>query len=120
MIIIIPVKIGTMNSKIDDLTSEVKHLQTTNTSLVQQLNDQHKVITELREQNSKLELQMSKDMFSDDCDNTSHLFIGSSMIRDVSLTNSDQFAFCPTALFCEVLTTSCIKIECFLPHFVHV
>ena len=42
----IPEEIGTLNSKIEDLTGEVKHLQTTNTSLVQQLNDQNKVITE--------------------------------------------------------------------------
>ena len=75
MINTIPEEIRTLNSKRENLTGEVKHLQTTNTSLVQQLNDQHKVITELREQNSKLELQMSKDMISEDCDNTSYLLI---------------------------------------------
>ena len=35
---------------------------------------------------------MSKDMISDDCDHTSHLLTGSSMIRDVSSTNSGQLA----------------------------
>ena len=35
---------------------------------------------------------MSKDMISDDCDHTSHLLTGSSMIRDVSSTDSGQLA----------------------------
>ena len=46
---IIPDEINGLNKRIDDLTDEVKSLQSTNTQLVSELNEQHKIISDLKQ-----------------------------------------------------------------------
>ena len=92
---IISDEINGLNKRIDDLTDEVKSLQSTNTQLVSELNEQHKIISDLKQLNTQLESKLARN--AQDSENLSSgsiskrsLLIGSSIIRDVVSNDRDK------------------------------
>ena len=94
----IPEQIKNLNKRVDDLTNEVKSLQTTNTQLISELTEQHKLNSDLKRINTELESKIAQN-YQDKEDKLSSnqsckLLIGSSIIRDIVPTDTQKIKVC--------------------------
>ena len=95
---IIPEQIKNVNKRVDDLTNEVKSLQTTNTQLISELSEQHKLNSDLKRINTELESKIAQN-YQDKENKLSpnqscKLLIGSSIIRDIVPTDTQKIKVC--------------------------
>ena len=85
----VPEEIEILNRKVTDLSSEIKQLQSTNDSLVQQLGEQQQENVKLCKHISDLEVKLAKAVPDSTVIPSTTLLIGSSMIRDLSSTDNN-------------------------------
>ena len=56
-----PEQIKNLNKRVDDLTKEVKSLQTTNTQLISELSEKYKLNSDLKRINTELESKLAQN-----------------------------------------------------------
>ena len=91
-------QIKNLNKRVDDLTKEVKSLQTTNTQLISELSEKYKLNSDLKRINTELESKLAQNYQDKEnrfsSNQSCKLLIGSSIIRDIVATDTQKIKVC--------------------------